>query len=420
MTWGLQQTDYASMPVPELNPFNTALKSGLSTYQNMVNAKYAPLKAKAQAASQLAYANLMGPQFIAKAMGNKDILANLTDDEKRKALGLIYQAGTGQSAANQILNPTQNPAQPSTESNEEPGALQNLINWLTGKQGPSNKMTPETAPQVGQGSSDMSMQNYLQNNPQARDELSQTGQTVVTQPNIPAQPVVSPSSQKTGKPTWAETTAAHEGTIEEGKTAGKHRADDIQKFGDEYEAAITVEVPLKQLIDTANSPVFKNMRSKIPFFQDKQLSYLAKQGTPEEQKAIGNFITSSQEIVRDTVNSFKGQRMKGELTIAQNMKVSDNDTWNVMMGKLEAAMLYKEMHKQRASIAPKYMKAFHIDKQAALEMADKDIDGNKIRSNIDRMINPVPTDADIKFMAQKYKRSEDEIKNELRTRGILK
>ena len=44
--------------------------------------QYAPLSKFAQSASQLAYSQLMAPQFMAKLMGNDALRANLTEDQK--------------------------------------------------------------------------------------------------------------------------------------------------------------------------------------------------------------------------------------------------------------------------------------------------------------------------------------------------
>jgi len=56
---------------------NALTKSNLENQIKKVEAQYAPITAQAQAASKLAYANLMGPQFLAKMLGNPDIAAML-------------------------------------------------------------------------------------------------------------------------------------------------------------------------------------------------------------------------------------------------------------------------------------------------------------------------------------------------------
>ena len=43
---------------------------------NAIKAQYAPVTAQAEAASKLAYANLMGPQFLAKILGNDAAVGN--------------------------------------------------------------------------------------------------------------------------------------------------------------------------------------------------------------------------------------------------------------------------------------------------------------------------------------------------------
>ena len=56
--------------------------------------KYLPLTSTAKAASELAYSSLLGPQFIAKMMGNNGVLASLSEPQRQAMLQYTTNAGT--------------------------------------------------------------------------------------------------------------------------------------------------------------------------------------------------------------------------------------------------------------------------------------------------------------------------------------
>jgi hypothetical protein len=75
---------------------------------NQVKAKYAPMTTQAEAASKLAYANMMGPQFVAKILGNENLLAGMGDANAKAALAKVLGAGMGQGGVGDLnaLNQT--------------------------------------------------------------------------------------------------------------------------------------------------------------------------------------------------------------------------------------------------------------------------------------------------------------------------
>jgi hypothetical protein len=441
-----------------MNPYHQALASGLDTYMNMVNAAYQPLKIRSEAASKLAYSQLMGPQFMAKLLGNEHILANTPNPQEK--VNSLYDVVQN---TNNIANTAQGQG--------GGGLLDSLSRWyhnsVNKKSPPSgaadnrqsgapNTFLPPTSSVVIPGQQGTA---YQGTGADSGMDYDKNGNNIVSTPNEslrPAAPVSdlgkaaqawadSPEgkaqAQKEGylslpddkalmdwynakqRPdnptTFAENTANYKNIIEEGKALGTARGKDIQELGEQIEAGYQLKAPFEDLTQIITSPTWQNMRNSIPFFQDKQLKVLAKIGTPEQKKMIGTFIGASQEVVRQTINSFKGTRMKGELTIAQNMKVNEDDAVDVAIGKVKAARIYKDFGTQRASMASQLMINRHMNKGQAIEMADKMLDGNAIRTKIDHEMNPKPTQADIDFMVKKYNKSEDEIKAMLKQRGML-
>jgi len=399
---------------------NELTKSNLENAIKRVEAQYKPITTQAEAASKLAYANLMGPQFVAKMLGNQDIAANLSQPQLENAISTSYRAGTGQGSGNAMMG---NMMQP----NNMPDPLQNPIMALIAKgiqslRGGTQQqgMQPQNAMQQGAQPQGMMQQggNNLLSSPvlssQDRQAVSQLqpGQSYVVQGNQPQAP-----SAPAG--TYFERAARASDIKEEGKELGKKRAEAIDDMDQQYQQAVQAEVPVKRLMDISQSPVFMNMRNKIPFFQDKQLTALSKIGTPEEQKLIGDFVTSTTNAVANTVNSFGGRALVKEFDIGERMKISPNDTWNVMVGKLGSIGTYNEMTKQRARLASQLMEKEHINRGDALERADKMVDGAAIRKSIEQKLDPKPSAEDILYMANKYNTTPDEIKRRLKARGKL-
>lgn len=399
-----------------------------------VKANYAPASTEADINSKNAYARLVGLQPVGKLLANDAAWANLPDENKNAAIDRFYKAGMGQAVGVNALN-----QQPSMSSGVGQPSTNSLSGWISSKlknafgqnsSGGENALgraqsspaqynapaegalTPEMSPQPDQEISsrtgftptptpaDQELMNWKKN----RDALEALrGQEPL----------------KSARPTYAENAGTYKGTLEEGKELGKIRAQSISDLDEQYQQAIQAEVPVQHLIDITQNPVFQNMRNKVPFFQDKQLQALSKIGTPEEQKMIGDFTTTATNAVSNTINSFRGRILDKEISMANQMKISPKDTWNVMIGKLNSIKTFNEMTKQRSRMASQLMQQQHLNRGEALEVADKAIDANAIRKSVESELNPKPTTEDILYMAKKYNISEDEVKNRLRSRGLL-
>lgn len=423
---------------------------------NQIKAQYAPLTTKAEAASKLAYANLMGPQFLAKIMGNDSALANMSEEQKKAALQKIYQAGSGQ-GGNPFANlggPQQSEeptfsgiGQPSTNSFS--GRIKNAFHGLLGQD--QNQMPLQNANPFSQPMPNR-MRQVTQNKQQMPQDAPQTfandtgenpavkayeawgrspeGQAELAKgenANIPdeagimrwaAQQQGNPSIEMdmTGgrrtaapEPSYAENTGAYKGAIAEGEELGKIRAKAIDELDQQYQQAVQSEVPLKHMNEIITNPVFQKMR-EFPWFQNQQLGVLSKIGTPEQQKLVGDFKTTALKAVAETVMGFKGRILDKEVSLANDMKVSKNDTINEMLGKLPTIEAFNEMTKQRDRIASQLISQKHISRGDALEQADKMIDGPAIRKKIEMELSPEPTEEDYAHTAKTHNMSIDEVK----------
>lgn len=362
-----------------LTPPGGPLGYAYQSYNQLLNDPIDRDFKRAQSASKLAYSNLMGPQFLAKMAENSNLLANLPDDQKNATLQKIYSSG---------MSPFGITGNMLQSSNTQPSlfdiALQHLLGVNSNQNSGQNQQLPQSQNALNNPISTQSTPNAMaapvqmpQSNNALQNPMPQMAPPVPAQQNA----INNPNPQ-----TFAEKAGGFKGVISEGEEAGKIRAKNIEDFGDQYEAAQNRGVAYDRLINLVNSPTFNTMRDTIPFFQGLQLKTLSKIGDKDQQKAIGNFMTSSQELVKDTINSFQGTKMKGELETAKNMKVSDDDTIGVMIGKLQAGNMFNQFSKQRASMAAKIMREQHVDKQAALEIADKQLHGDAMRNKINSMI----------------------------------
>jgi len=432
---------FASIPLPEhkslgdriiqgMRNANALTDENLETRKKSLLLPYAVPTALADIASKSTYSNLMGPQFTAKMLGIEGVLPNIKDEDTRNALlNKLFQAGAGGGSnnfTNQIMAsmPQNNPQTSMAEQ-----TLNKLKSLFGGSQPnqqsasnpmqqmPSNQManpigqvtTPNAAP-VAQGSGANSGMAFDRN-----------GNNVVASPQE-AEKIANNAANKivdSAPSTYAENTGKFKGTIKEGEKQGEIRANDIEDFGKQYEEGLNRKNTFNELITTATSPVFEEFKEKNPFWLNMQMKALSKIGNTEQQEAIGNFTALAGRVVQDTLNSFNGTKMKGELDTAKEMKVSDNDTYHTMLGKIQASHLLNELTTQRSGLASNIMTEQHVNRQKALEIADKQMDGKEIRQRIDEQLHPRARDMDIAYMMKAHNLSRKEVMKRLKAKGHL-
>jgi hypothetical protein len=407
---------------------------------NKVKAQFAPMTTQAEAASKLAYANLMGPQFLAKLLGNDAAIANMGDPAARAALQKAVAAGMGQGTGLNFLNqmPQGNNqfsgiGQPSTNS---------LSGWIANKlksafgQGqqvqPQNPFSQNNNPGMPQqGMQQPGQFSHPSNNPlvgqrRPNGAVTQVGQQWYDKDNnpvyddeetnqTPMQMELTSGQSPVRQPTYAENTGNYKGTVEEGKELGKIRAKTIDEMDQQYQQAIQSEVPLKHMNEIVTNPKFQNLR-KFPWFQGLQLDAKAKIGTPEEQKLIGDFQTTALKAVAETVMGFKGRILDKEVSLANDMKINKNDTIGVMLGKLPSIETFQEMTKQRSRLASRLMQKQHMNRGEALEEADHMVNGSEIRRKVENELNPI-TDDDIETTAKENGMTREQVIKRLKSEG---
>lgn len=386
------------------------------TNKNLVNEeqrisnKYAPMTRQAEAASKLAYANLLGPQFLAKIMGNDKAVANMTEEQKANALKAVYQAGSGQGAGNNLFN---DPSfQPQQESKNPLANMVISIKDAFGFEGNKPKAQSNYLlqnPNVSQNEKPLAVRQFQEQYPdqdkQMQDQFNKTGQGQYTVPMKEQRPK-----------TWSERAGEQAGIEAEGKESGTLRAKDIQELNDTVFNAETKQATYDDINQMIASPEIREIRN-IPLAGRHEMAWYAKNGTPEQQQLVGRLYAQMGNVVKDSSRDFAGQFRKGEQQLLQGMKPSDSDTVDAMIGKAESLSVMNKMLMERARLTSQIMSENHVNKLKASEEADKRVNGKEIREQFHNLLNPNPTEADIKYMAQLHKISEDEVRKQLKEKG---
>jgi hypothetical protein len=383
---------FSGIPLPNMNDISIPAKlAQLNELQKQhLENQYYPQNAMAKNASQLAYANLMGPQFLAKLIGNPAILSNTPDEQKNSLLKRLYAAG-GQGASN-----------PFSQNDDQSGSLSRfLTNKLKGLFGSSEEKKAPQNPFSTAG---------LSSNDQNAIAGMKPGDSYVVQGNS-SNPMAASSQDPlntipvaSNKPTFAENQANYQGVVEEGKEAGKIRAKDISELNNAVFNADTQLTTLNDLGSIISSPEFKNMR-QLSLAGGHEIGYYSKFGTPEQKEMVGRLITDTGNIIKDNARDFPGQFRKGEQSLLNNMKVNTSDMPETAVGKAESLNYFIKMAQERSRLTSQFMNKNHVNKLEALEQADKQLNGDAIRGKIYEQLHPreSETNADAtKFLDKKF------------------
>ena len=393
---------------PLLNALNSINDYANRSHQrriNKVKADYAPMTTQAEAASKLAYANLMGPQFMAKLMTNPGFLGNTDDNKLQQIRELITKAGTGQGTGNALMGMPNysGTGQPST--NNFSGWVQNAVKGLVDRINPSqNEYNPFS--QTGQA-------------PQPQQQMTQTNRGPQYDMPLPGQEMAQPSGRPKdgvtvegeqwyndkGEPvyaeevqepdgtkmeleltkdipykTYAQNTGKYQGTVKQLEQEGKYRADALKSIGESQLGLSNSGAVLDRMTGIVTNPIFSNMRNKIPGFQNKQLDYLKVMGTPEEKELIGDFLSTGESFIASTVQGFSGKPLVREFDLAQRQKITGHDTVESAIGKLRSARTLHDIAEQKNQIVSELLqKGYNVSD--AVKKANKMVDVSAIEKS---------------------------------------
>lgn len=345
----------------QVNPLSgviSGLLKGAQTapeiYKSYQQAKYAPLTLQADAYSKLAYASLMGPQYIAKLLSNPDIAAQLGDEQ---IAALLKTATTP--AINNSINPISLALR-----NQKPGeAVTNTSNQAV--EIPSNNIN----------------RGY---------EYDKNGQNVTateTEINALANTPVTKEDEKWGK--YQKNVARARGIAAQGEEAGKLRAQDADKLNttvlDAQNDLANLNLIGQDLID----PEMEKIKT-FPIGGHFELAYYAAKGTPRQKELIGNIRTGLKNSILGSSTQFKGAFRPGEQQLLESGLPNENDTLDTMKGKWEATTQLKKMLLERSKTVAK-LESNGIDKSDAIDIADQMVNGDQIRKAVHAQMYPKKT-----------------------------
>ena len=413
--------------VTAMGGMNSLANDMLLRKMNQIKAQYLPTTMQAEAASKLAYANLMGPQFLAKLLGNPGAIANMGDPAARAALEKAVGAGMGAGTGANFLSQLQGAGQPtSPPANNFLGNLKDKFMGFVGANrgqepnpnafgGPSQGI-PQ--PAARPGASRRPKDGVMLEGEQWYNSKGEPVYAEEVEETYGANPMPLELTEGQQPPTWGEKTGRLEGEMAQGKEAGKFRAKAQQEIGDSQLGLSHSGAVLDRMTNIIKNPVFQEMRSKIPFFQDKQLNYLMKTGTPEQKKLIGDFLSTAESFIASTVQGFSGKPLVREFDLAQRQKINPSDPIHVAEGKLQSAIALHDIAQKKNDIISELLDK-GINLSDAVKRANKMVDVRAIEKKTDELLRDKPTEEDIAYMAKKRGISTEAVMKQLKARGVL-
>lgn len=428
-----------------MNALNDYVNNRTLTNINRIKEQYAPQLTEADIKSKNAYAQLVGLQPMSKVLASMPGFSSLSEEQKNALVQRLYNAGANGS-------PNSLAQMPSMQQTQQPNTLLgNLLNKVGGIFGhpdfgappkPQNSLvgmrqqgTPSSSPNPMAQPMQQPMQQPAQQ-PQSIDDLyMQWMNSPKGKESIANNPYYYPTPKEmaqdlAGKPMEMEVTTGnapktiaqkqgeYEGTVAYGKESGKNRAEAQKDIGEQLLGLSNSGAVLDRMTSIVKNPAFQNMRNNIPYFQDKQLGWIKLNGTPEEKRLIGDFTTTAENYIASTVQSFRGKPLVREFDLAQRQKITDKDSVQAAEGKLRASIALKKIAEQKLNLINNFIDKGDTEAKA-IQKANKLIDVSKIEQETNTLLRNKPTDADIKYMAQKRGISEDEVKRLLKEKGLL-
>lgn len=362
---------------------------------NDIKRQYAPLTTQAEAASKLAYANLMGPQFLAKLLGNDSAIANMGDAQAKQALQQAVNAGMGGGNASNIFAQMQQQSQGPGQKlgNSLSNFFADKLKGVLGGQGQPGmgqmpgQGQPQQAPQqqpmqmpndAGQQSAPMSPP--MGNRP--KDGVTLEGEQWYNAKGEPVyeEDVSTPDGSMQleltkGIPpkSYAQNTGEYKGTVKQLEEEGKYRAAALKQIGESQLGLSNSGAVLDRMTGIVKNPVFANMRNTIPGFQNKQLDYLKVMGTPEQKELIGDFLSTGESFIASTVQGFSGKPLVREFDLAQRQKITPHDTVDSAIGKLRSATALHDIAEQKNQIVSELLQKGYNESDA-VKYANKMVD----------------------------------------------
>ena len=375
---------------------------------NDIKKQYAPLTTQAEAASKLAYANLMGPQFLAKLLGNDSAIANMGSSQAKQALQQAVNAGMGGGNATNIFAQMQQQSQGPGQKlgNSLSNFFADKLKGVFGGQGQPGmgqmqmpgQGEPQQAPgqqmQMPTGAGQQSAPSAPPMGNRPKDGVTLEGEQWYNAKGEPVyeEDVNTPDGSMKleltkGIPpkSYAQNTGEYKGTVKQLEKEGEYRAAALKQIGESQLGLSNSGAVLDRMTGIVTNPVFGNMRNKIPGFQNKQLDYLKVMGTPEEKELIGDFLSTGESFIASTVQGFSGKPLVREFDLAQRQKITPHDTVDSAIGKLRSATALHDIAEKKNQIVSELLQKGYSESDA-VRKANKMVDVKAIEDETNKRL----------------------------------
>ena len=345
---------------------------------NRVKSALAPTSLTAEAASKLAYANLVGPQFISKLLQNPSALGNLSEEQKRAMLDLVQKAGMGQSTGNALTqnmpsNIPQSTGSGQPHTNAFSRRVKDAYNALIGNQPGQNNALNQSMPNTQQNEMPSAVSN-AQPVTRPANGVSKVGEQWY---DGEGNPVYGEETTQPNQPSYAENAGNFLGTQKQKEIEGQNRAKALEDVGETQLGLMRQGDALNNLTDLVTKPEFQNMRNTIPAFQSTQLNILKTLGTPQEREMIGKLQAAAESVVANTVAGMGKKHLVTEYELAKRQKVNDSDTMESINGKMKNAIELHDIAEKKndiiANLLSKGTNLVDAVKQANKKVSLKDV-----------------------------------------------
>lgn len=418
MVWNAQFPD---LPIPtpgQMNPVNQAFAQALDNYVKQANAS-----------AKATYSQLMGPQFMAKALQNENFLANDPRAQQhiqqvtgaaenamggRPGGGLLTQLAHmisevihGRSATDQGTQPQtqrsvqqQEPSQPSQQKIggqvEEPATGYGATNedqmmraWIESPEAKAQASKEGSYIIPSKAELKRWYDNRQNNTPQAPVQPTQPAPTPapIQQPQQMQPTQTEQPGQMEQPKSVAENAAEFQRIKAFGRKLGEISGSQVEKLDDQYESALTAKTNLDKLGSILSSPALREMR-QLSVGGKYELGYFAANGTPEQKEIVGKLKSGIGNVVVDMAGNFKGAFRVGEQKLIDEVKVNDNDPIDVAIGKWQSAQLLNEVKLQRTRLAANLMISRHLTKGEALDKAKNIIKAEDVERQVEDFVHP--------------------------------
>ncbi len=149
-----------------------------------------------------------------------------------------------------------------------------------------------------------------------------------------------------------------------------------------------------ELSNITSNPAFAKMMTH-EYAPALDFAYYNRFGTKEQKDLLGQYKTFANQVITDSVHKFGSRFTNADLGFLLKQKITESDSLPAAQGKLKAMMLMSQFATKRSERAAEIMQETldrggkKIPASKAIAMADKEMNGNKIRSDINKQVTGI-------------------------------